>query len=124
MSVTHGASGSRTHIWTFGAGHPARGSGIVRCPCDSGNRTQAPLPSAEIGDNYFCDRPNRANELNRLWTGKSCINDNSCCSFHNPPYFSVQLPATTTNSIELRICSDQSQGDETVLVLFAEIYVQ
>ena len=115
VSVTHGASGSRKHIWSFGAGH--RG----RCPCDSSNRGGAPLPPAEVGDNYFCDR---ADELDRLWTRENCMNGNPCCSFNNPPYFSVQLPAATTDRIELRICIDQSQGDETVLVLFGELYVQ
>ena len=115
VSVTHGAPGSRTHIWSFGAGH------IGRCPCDNSDRNIAPLPPAEVGDNYFCDR---ADELDRLWTGESCASDNPCCSFHNPPYFSVQVPAATTDRIELRICSDQHQADETVLVLFAEVYVQ
>ena len=115
VSVTHGASGSRTHIWSFGAGH------VARCPCDSSNRNQAPLPPAEVGDNYFCDR---ADELDRLWTGESCTTTNPCCSFHNPPYFSVQLSSTTADRIELRICIDQVESDETVLVLFAEIYVQ
>ena len=121
VSVTHGASGSRTHIWTFGAGHSASVGGIARCPCDNANRNQAPLPPAEVGDNYFCDR---ADQLDRLWTGESCGSDNPCCSFHNPPYFNVQLPAATTDRIELRLCHDQHQGDENVLVLFAEIYVQ
>ena len=122
VSVTHGASGSRTHIWSFGAGHPAGGGLVARCPkCDSDNRTQAPLPPAEVGNNYFCDR---ADGFDPLWTGESCTNNNPCCSSNNPPYFSVQLPASTTNSIELRLCTDQRQADETVLVLFAEIYVQ
>ena len=121
VSVTHGASGSRTHIWTFGAGHPASGSLVARCPCDSSNRNQAPLPPPEVGENYFCDR---ADELDRVWTGENCINDNPCCSFHDPPYFSMQLPAATTDRIELRICSDQHHSDESILVTFAEIYVQ
>ena len=116
VSVTHGAPGSRTHIWTLGAGHPG-----ARCPCDTSNRDIAPLPPAEVGDNYFCDR---ADGLDPLWTGESCASDNPCCSFHNPPHFSVQLPAVTTDRIELPICTDQVQGDETVLVLFAEVYVQ
>ena len=115
VSVTYGASGSRKHIWSFGAGHPGR------CPCDNSNRGAAPLPPAEVGDNYFCDK---ADQLDRLWTGENCMNNNPCCSFHNPPYFSVQLPAATTDRIELRICIDQTQGDEAVLVLFAEVYVQ
>ena len=115
VSVTHGGAGTRTHIWTFGAGH------IERCPCDNTDRDPAPLPPAEVGGNYFCDR---ADQLDRLWTGEGCMADNPCCSFHNPPYFSVQLPAATTDTIELRICIDQGEGDETILVQFAEIYVQ
>ena len=121
VSVTHGAAGSRTHIWSFGAGHPAGGGLVARCPCDSSNRLDAPLPPAEVGENYFCDR---ADELDPLWTGENCTSDSPCCSFHNPPYFSVQLPAVTTDRIELRICLDQTLDDESVVVLFAEIYVQ
>ena len=122
VSVTHGASGSRTHVWSFAAGHPAvEGSLVARCPCDSSDRNNAPLPPAEVGDNYFCDR---ADELDRLWTGESCASDNPCCSFNNPPYFSVQLPLATTDRIELRICTDSQPNDEIVLVLFAEMYVQ
>ena len=126
VSVTHGAPGSRTHIWSFGAGHPA-GDGLdARCPCDTTNRHRAPLPPTEVGDKYFCDR---ADGQDPLWTGESCASDNQCCSFNNPPYFSVQLPAATTDRIELRICTDQentpgSNLNEEVLVMFAEIYVQ
>ena len=120
VSVTHGVSGSRTHIWTFGAGH-GTAHGPPRCPCDNSDRSIAPLPPAEVGDNWFCDR---ADEVDHIWTGENCMTNNPCCSFHNPPYFSVQLPSATTDRIELRICIDQSHGDETVLVLFAEIYVQ
>ena len=117
VSVTHGASGSRTHIWSFGAGHPDN------CPCDNSDHNIAPLPPAEVGDNYFCDRVDTLDPQD-LWTGANCMNDNPCCSFHNPPYFSVQLPAATTDRIELRICTDQPQDDEIVLVLFGELYVQ
>lgn len=112
VSVTHGAPGSRTHIWSFTTG---------RCPCDSSDRTAAPLPPAEVGDNYFCGR---YDELNPIWTGESCTNDSPWCSFHNPPYFSVQLPSATTDKIELQICSDEFAANEPVLVLFAEIFVQ
>ena len=117
VSVTHGAPGSRTHIWSFAAGYPPR---IPRCPCDNTDRSIAPLPPPQVGENYFCSR----SSSDRLWTGDSCTVDNPCCSFHNPPYFSVQLPTPTTDQIELRICSDQPLGNEPVLVLFAEMYVQ
>ena len=120
VSVTHGVPGSRTHIWSFGAG-VSTPAVFSRCPCDNGNRDHAPLPPAEVGNNYFCAT---VDGNDRLWTGESCMNNNPCCSFHNPPYFSVQLPVATTDSIELRICSDEPQSNELVLVLFAEIYVQ
>ena len=116
VSVTHGAPGSRTHIWSFAAGYPP----MPRCPCDTSDRIGAPLPPSEVGENYFCSR----STSRRLWTGDSCTPGNPCCSFHNPPYFSVQLPTPTTDQIELRICTDETLANEPVLVLFAEIYVQ
>ena len=113
VSVTHGAQGSRTHIWSFAAA----GGGGSFCPC-SNSGSLVLSPPVEVGDNYFCDRPDR------VWTGKSCTDDFPCCSFNNPPYFRVQLPSPTTDNIELRICSDQEREDELVLVLLAELYVQ
>ena len=120
VSVTHGAPGSRTHIWSFGAGHPT-GRYHARCPCDNSDRNVAPLPPSEVGENYFCATTYSGD---RLWSGSDCNTASSCCSFHNPPYFSVQLPTPTTDQIELRICKDQSDSDEKIVVLFAEIYVQ
>ena len=119
VSVTHGASGSRTHIWSFGAGHPR--IRVVRCPCETSDRTIAPLPPSEVGDNYFCSSTYSGD---RLWSGSDCNTASSCCSFHNPPYFSVQLPTPTTDQIELRVCNDEPSDDEMVFVQFAEIYVQ
>ena len=123
VSVTHGAPGSRTHIWSFGAGHPtpSYSPDFARCPCDNSDRTFAVLPISEVGENYFCGTTYSGN---RLWSRSDCNTASSCCSFHNPPYFSVQLPTTTTDQIELRICTDESVNSEPVLVLFAEIYVQ
>ena len=118
VSVTHGAPGSRTHIWSFGAGHTPPSP---RCPCDNSDRTFAVLPISEVGENYFCSTTYSGD---RLWSGSICNAVSSCCSFHNPPYFSVQLPTPTTDQIELRICKDQSDPDELFVVLFAEIYVQ
>ena len=115
VSITHGVSGSRTHIWTLGAGH--RG----RCPCDNDDRNFAPIPPTEVGENYFCGRQDG---INTLWAGEGCTVNNPCCSFHNPPYFSVELPEATTDRIEIRICSDQPLGNESVFVHFAELYVQ
>ena len=122
VSVTHGAPGSRTHVWSFGAGHPMSPPfSSARCPCDNSDRQVAPLPPSEVGENYFCSSTYLGD---RLWSGSDCNTASSCCSFHNPPYFSVQLPTPTTDQIELRICTDETFSNEPVLVLFAEIYVQ
>ena len=118
VSVTHGAPGSRTHIWSFAAGYPPP---ATRCPCETSDRREAPLPPSEVGENYFCSTIYSGD---RLWSGSDCNSASSCCSFHNPPYFSVQLPSPTTDQIELRICSDQDLDNEVALVIIAEIYVQ
>lgn len=121
VSITHGDPGSRTHIWSFGAGGvittiPGTNS---RCPCDSNDHFQAPFPPSEVGQNYFCDT-----KLDRIWRGECLISDSQCCSFHNPPHFKTQLSVPTTSNIELRICQDQDQQDEEVLVHFAKVFVQ
>ena len=119
VSVTHGAPGSRTHIWSFGAGHLSPSHSP--CPCENSDRIEAPLPPSEVGENYFCTS---TLSCDRLWSGSDCNTASSCCSFHNPPYFSVQLPTPTTDQIELRICIDEGESNDMVLVLFAEVYVQ
>ena len=119
VSITHGLSGSRQHIWTLAAGHSSRSFGFARCPCDNRNRQQAPLPPNRVGNSYFCSRPG-----NRIWRGRGCTGGNPCCTFHDPPYFSVQLPVSTTDRIELRICVNQNRDDEIIAVHFAELYVQ
>ena len=121
VSVTHGASGSRTHIWSFGAGHPVTPLTNARCPCENNDRTIAPLPLYEVRENYFCATTYPGD---RLWSGSGCHTASSCCSFHNPPYFSVQLSTPTTDQTELRICTDEFSNDEMVIVQFAEIHVQ
>ena len=82
------------------------------CPCSTEAGTQ---PPTNIGDNYFCEsgNPNNAFEEGQvyssdpLWDGQEC--EGSCCGgTQSPPWFSVQLPAPTTDTIEVSICCDQS----------------
>lgn len=110
MSVTHGSP--RQHIWTFASGHAGR------CPCDTTDRSAAPLPPSFVGDNYFCDGQYNG----ALWDAMNCTT--SCCTFNSPPWFTVTLPTPTTDDIEARLCSDQSLGDERIHVRLLELYVQ
>ena len=43
------------------------------------------------------------------------------CEFNNPPWFYVNLPATTSDNLELRICGN---ADKDVIISFIELYVQ
>lgn len=110
VSLTHGLP--RQHIWSLGAGH----GGNFRCPCDNTNRGQAPLPPSFAGNNYFCD----GDYNGALWDGQDCTTA-GCCTFNSPPYFTVTLPAPTSDDIEVRICMDEVLSCEAV---YLNLYVQ
>ena len=84
-----------------------------------------------IGDNYYCESGNPSNirssnkffSNDPLWDGQQC--EGTCCTGTNsPPWFSVQLLATTTDAIEVGICLDQRTDNEDTPVELIEIYVQ
>ena len=118
VSVTTEAP--RQHIWSLAAGHGARfGAQNIRCPCGNTDRNAAPLPPAFVGDNYFCDT---LDNTGPSWDGMGCTD--SCCTFNDPPEFTVTLPAPTSLGIEIRICHNQAAGDETIHIRSAVLYVQ
>ena len=116
LSLTHGAPGSRQHIWTFASGITTGNfySSYLRCPCDNGNTHPAP---PFVGNSYFCESilsqctyqecyrrifyPNAP-----LWDGQVCEGGGTCCKLNNPPWFTKNLANSTTDDIELRICLD------------------
>lgn len=118
VSVTYGSP--RQHIWSFAAGHGvAFGPLNNRCPCVSSDRQRAPLPPAFVGENYYCDNLDNGGEL---WDGIDC--NNACCTFHDPPVFTVSLPNPTSDGIEVRICTDQNAGDETIHIRLLQLFIQ
>jgi cell division protein FtsL len=123
--ISHGAQ--QDHVWSFVAGYNEENH-RNRCPCSTGAGTQTPTT---IGDNYFCESGNPNNAFDRgrlyssdrLWDGEQC--EGRCCEgAQSPPWFSVQLPAPTTDMIEVSICCDQGTLDEDTPVEQMEIYVQ
>ena len=116
VSITYGSP--RQHIWSFAAGHGPINNSPYRCPCDSPNRSFAPLPPPFVGDNYFCD----GDYNGALWDAMDCTT--ACCTFNSPPYFSVTLPTPTSDAIEARICTDQHGADEKTHISFLQIFVQ
>ena len=132
ISVTRGSP--RQHIWTFAGGinEQIRGDS---CPCIIGNSAVESRTPSFVGQNYFCEAgitsgyrggvfyPNG----DPLWDGQGCGPTSSCCTFHSPPWFNVQLSSPTTDDIEVRICSIQGvqgvAGDDTPVQLM-ELYVK
>lgn len=123
VSVTHGSP--RQHIWTFAAGNT--GGATYVCPCAGGDQN---VP-AFVGEDYFCEgsvvsHPDSTTDV-ILWDGEDCGTGSDCCSFNSPPDFRVQLPASTSDDIEVRICSGEFSGlfnAEDTPVFLIEIYVK
>ena len=111
LSLTHGAPGSRQHIWTFASGlfTGSRGSGynIYQCPCDNGNTHTSP---PFVGNDYFCESVTQSSWASvfypnaTLWDGQVCEGGDTCCQLNNPPWFTKNLANSTTEDIELRLC--------------------
>ena len=136
VSLTHGRSGSREHIWTFAAGlsesDPYSPFIPYRCPCDTSNNDMVP---SFVGNDYFCEsgvntawivsqHSKRFFPNDPLWDGHNCTNNSTCCEFNNPPWFTKTLNASTTNDIELRICTYQQKKYSDVPLELIELYVQ
>ena len=55
---------------------------------------------------------------------RGCGPLNTCCSFNNPPWFMKQLPTTTDDNIEMKLCSDQERSNEDIVFETLELYVR
>ena len=83
-----------------------------------------------IGNDYFCDTGSETDGGtdfygdDPLWDGQGCGPNNECCTFNNPPWFCKQLPQTTSDDLELRICANQPTNNEDVPIEYIELYVQ
>ena len=129
VSITHGSH--RNHIWSLAAG-VSEGSDrpwIGICPCVTVNGHTGASPPSFVGDNYYCESAYSGSRLpsvilytdDLLWDGKNC--EGTCCSNgKSPPWFSVDLPNPTNDSIEVRICQHSTERDTPIKLL--ELYIQ
>ena len=130
ISLTHGQN-PRKHIWTFAVAlHEVTTSYPQSlCPCTNiHNQLTIPIPPY-VGNDYFCDTAAVQYAYtffpdDPLWDGQGCGRLNTCCSFNSPPWFMKQLPASTHDNIEIRLCSDQEQQNEDITFETLELYVQ
>ena len=133
ISLTHGGESARQHIWTFAAGATQIVSGNFNelCPCLSlGYYVVPPF----VGNDYFCEgglhSPWNSNFVgvfipsNVLWDGQNCISNSTCCQFNSPPWFTKTLNASTTDNIELRLCTYSVPFSEDIPLELIELYVK
>ena len=60
-----------------------------------------------------------------LWDGQQCDSEGTCCTGANtPPWFSVELPDSTGDDIEVCICQDEGTTNEDSPFQLLELYVQ
>ena len=84
-----------------------------------------------VHSDYFCDSRHQYSRLTPLdyfvheplWDGAGCI-QGTCCEFNSPPWFCKDLPQSTSDDIELRICGNEGIDNEDTPIERVEIYVQ
>ena len=132
VSLTHGNS-PRQHIWTFAsADNEDDQRPSFKCPCtNTAISDMAQLPPSFVGDDYFCDTALDTGNVggvfysdDPLWDGAGCGPQSTCCSFNSPPWFYKQLPQTTTDDIEMRVCHNGLRANEVTAIEIVELYVQ
>ncbi|XP_019855032.1 PREDICTED: uncharacterized protein LOC109583938 [Amphimedon queenslandica] len=130
VSITRGSP--RQHVWTLANGitDTYNNNPSIICPCATGSSQTVP---SFVGSHYFCESGNHASgwlstlyTSDPLWDGQGCgVLEASCCSAPGIPWFHRDYGnTTTTDYIELRVCSDQENANEDSPVGFYEIYVK
>ena len=95
VSLTHGESSSRRHIWTFLALDNLWSAKCLKCAC---NR-----PKCVDSNHYTCLIINSCSSL-------------LCQKIHWNSTFYKELPYSTTDNMEMRVCRDQDRNYEDTLI--------
>ena len=113
--VSHNAVQEHTYAWTLAADIRESESG---CPCEGGKS-----PPSFVGTNFYCQSGYNGTDRNPsvlftsdpLWDGAGCESEGSCCSI--APWFTVDLVNPTSDDIEVRICADAEDCEDTTIHL-------
>ena len=126
ISITHGPS-PRKHIWTYAAG-VYESMIFDTCPCTGGKTS----PSF-VGSDYYCEsaldgppwEPPVLYSNDTLWDGQDCNGrEHTCCDPPNLPWFCKELPESTTDNLEVRICGDEPRTNEDTPIDLVQLYIQ
>ena len=126
ISITHGSP--RQHIWTLMGGYIETGTDTWFCPCNNGSIASVP---SFVGDDYFCESGTLAYHGVKLypddplWDGEGCGGDEGpCCNAPGIPWFHKVLNSSTTDDIELRMCSNHNTYNEDTPVGLYELCIK
>ena len=127
VSITYGTP--RKHLWTYAIGLRSGGTSehTSHCPC---SQFPGRSPPFFVHDNYYCESgsepyPRSSVYTNDpVWDGKNCSGEDNCCSEPSLPWFYRQIPLTTSEDVETRICRDETSSSENVLVRELQLYIQ
>ena len=131
ISVTYGKL-PRQHVWSLACTRRETDTDTrYICPCSNTAVSGVTVPSF-VGSDYFCETGITGSyssglfytNSDPLWDGKGCVSSTTtCCTHNNPPWFCKQLPAPTTENIEVRVCDQNGvQYDDSPFELI-EIYI-
>lgn len=132
ISITVGHP--RKHVWTYAVGlsdgytYNYTTGGGYNCPCA---QYPGPTPPSFVQYHYHCESGNIGKYTagkyytdDGLWDGRKCGRRNNCCTKPGLPWFFREFTVPVESDIEVRICRDQNNVDEDVLVEKMDIYIQ
>ena len=83
-----------------------------------------------VNNDYFCDTGSHYRYSSQwytadpLWDGDGCGETSTCCEFNSPPWFCKDLPESTTDDIEMRVCKSNDGDNENIGLESVIIYIQ
>ena len=137
VSITHGTN-PRAHVWSFAAAfnelHSDPNPFTCRCTNTANPFSATYFEPPFVGSDYFCDTasvgdprpcafPNDILTNDPLWDGEGCGPTSTCCELNNPPWFCKQLPAPTSDDIEVRLCLDEDREEDDIVIEQITIYI-
>ena len=129
LSITHGAPGNRTHIWTYAGGYQEAVPNDCNCPCA---KSPGRIPPEYLTNAYYCESATRFMPIesqkqwytnNTLWDNQDCYPGSNCCNNPQAPWFVRDLAAPTQDDVEIRWCTIQGLRRDRVGTELVEIYV-
>lgn len=123
ISITHGQSGQRNHVWTYAAAFSQFQDHLATCPGTGYGQG----PPEFVKNSYFCSSGNPDLDWSAqlynipLWSN---IKGNCIECVDDDLFFCVKLPASTTDDLELRLCTDEALYNEDVRIESINFYIR